>query len=225
MKTIVRYKYLLIALIYILNISPLLAQQKGKASYYSNRLHGARMSDGTKYHRDSMTCAHLRYPLGTILKVTNLNNQKTVIVKVTDRGPHGRGRIIDLSYAAAKQIGMISAGIVMVKIEPYKGDLNIPYKTEQSTSLPQFDFEFASKENLYESEWQAEWAQKHKTAPATLKEDEISQMKKDNQPEKKENKTIKAEHKVKSTNKEATSESPTVSSNRPHKASLRHKNN
>ena len=100
--------------VHLINI----AQEKGKASYYSQRLHGARMSDGSKYHRDSMTCAHRRYPLGTMLKVTNLSNGKSVVVKVTDRGPHARGRIIDLSYAAAKEINMIAAGIATVRVEP-----------------------------------------------------------------------------------------------------------
>lgn len=73
------------------------------------------MSDGTRYHRDSLTCAHNRYPLGTMLKVTNIKNGKSVVVKVTDRC--GTRRIIDLSYAAAKQLGMISAGLAMVRVE------------------------------------------------------------------------------------------------------------
>ena len=89
------------------------------------------MSDGTKYHRDSMTCAHKRYPLGTLLKVTNLTNGKSVVVKVTDRGPHTRGRIVDLSYAAAKQINMIASGVVMVKVEVYKENAGVPYRNEE----------------------------------------------------------------------------------------------
>ena len=56
----------------------------GKASYYSNKLHGRRVSDGTRYNKDSMTCAHLTYPLGTYLKVRNPKNDKEVIVKVND---------------------------------------------------------------------------------------------------------------------------------------------
>ena len=61
------------------------AQQHGKASYYSNRLHGRRTSDGSRYHKDSLTCAHRTLPFGTLLKVTNKNNGKEVVVKVTDR--------------------------------------------------------------------------------------------------------------------------------------------
>ncbi len=76
------------------------------------------MADGTKYHRDSLTCAHRTYPFGTLLKVTNVSNGKVVIVKVCDRGPFKRGRIIDLSYKAAEQIGMINHGVVTVELEP-----------------------------------------------------------------------------------------------------------
>ncbi|MBF0965366.1 MAG: septal ring lytic transglycosylase RlpA family protein, partial [Alloprevotella sp.] len=78
------------------------AQQKGKATFYSKRATGARTASGERLHHDSLTCAHRTYPFGTLLKVTNLNNGNTVVVRVTDRGPFAKGRIIDLSYAAAK---------------------------------------------------------------------------------------------------------------------------
>ncbi len=119
------------------------AQEKGIASYYANRLHGRRMSDGTRYHRDSLTCAHKRYPLGTMLKVTNLKNNKSVIVKVTDRC--GSRRIIDLSYAAAKQLGMISSGLAMVKVEKYTMPLGVPFKPTDNIDLPELDFEITEK--------------------------------------------------------------------------------
>ena len=109
------------------------------ASYYSNRMHGRRMSDGTRYHRDSLTCAHKRYPLGTMLKVTNIKNKKSVVVKVTDRC--GGRRIIDLSYAAAKQIGMISAGVTMVRVEKYEPPLGVPFKPTDKIDLPELDYE------------------------------------------------------------------------------------
>ena len=97
---------------------PCMAQkQHGKASYYSKKITGARTASGQKLHHDSLTCAHRFYPFGTMLKVTNLSNKKTVIVKVTDRGPYGRGRIIDLSWGAAKAIGMLSQGVATVKVE------------------------------------------------------------------------------------------------------------
>ena len=82
--------------------------QKGKASYYSKRATGSRTASGERLHHDSLTCAHRSYPFGSMLRVTNLSNGKSVDVKVTDRGPYGRGRIIDLSYGAAREIGMLS---------------------------------------------------------------------------------------------------------------------
>ena len=115
-------------------------------------MHGRRMSDGSRYHRDSLTCAHKSYPLGTMLKVTNLKNKKSVIVKVTDRC--GSRRIIDLSYAAAKEIGMITAGVTMVKVEKYEEDRGIPYRREKQTELPELDFEITDKSNDYTPEWQ-----------------------------------------------------------------------
>lgn len=68
--------------------------QRGKATYYSKRATGARTSSGERVHHDSLTCAHRTYPFGTKLKVTNPANGKSVIVKVTDRGPFARGRIM-----------------------------------------------------------------------------------------------------------------------------------
>ena len=115
------------------------------ASYYSNRMHGRRMSDGTRYHRDSLTCAHKRYPLGTMLKVTNIKNKKSVVVKVTDRC--GARRIIDLSYAAAKQLDMIRAGITMVKVEKYEPPLGVPFKLNDNIDLPELDYEITERDN------------------------------------------------------------------------------
>ncbi len=116
------------------------AVQKGHASYYSNRLHGRRMSNGDRYHRDSMTCAHLKYPLGTLLKVKNPKNGKEVVVEVTDRGPHTRRFVIDLSYAAARELDIIRSGFSIVEITPWHED-EVPYrseKTEYDLSQPEF---------------------------------------------------------------------------------------
>lgn len=93
-----------------------IAEQHGKASFYSNKLKGHHTTDGGKYHPDSLTCAHLTYPLGTILKVRNPKNNSEVIVKVTDRGPHSRRLIIDLSYSAAEILDIVRAGIASVEI-------------------------------------------------------------------------------------------------------------
>lgn len=95
--------------------------QRGQATYYSKKATGRRTSDGSRLHHDSLTCAHRTYPFGTILKVTNLSNMRYTIVKVTDRGPYGKGKIIDLSYRAADELDMLTKGVVMVEVEVYKG--------------------------------------------------------------------------------------------------------
>jgi len=92
------------------------AGQKGKASFYSHKLKGRHTSNGGKYQPDSLTCAHRSLPFGTLLRVFNPTNNKEVIVKVTDRGPHRRGFLIDLSYSAAKQLDMVRQGIASVII-------------------------------------------------------------------------------------------------------------
>jgi len=88
----------------------------GKASYYAKAFHGRKMSNGQIYRNEAMTCAHKYLPFGTHLKVRNPKNGKEVVVTVTDRGPFVSGRIIDLSYAAAKEIGMLHAGVLTVEV-------------------------------------------------------------------------------------------------------------
>ncbi len=89
----------------------------GKASWYGNPFHGRLTASGERYNMYAMTAAHKTYALGTRLKVTNLRNRRSVIVRVNDRGPFHSTRKIDLSYGAAKKIGMIHKGISKVKIE------------------------------------------------------------------------------------------------------------
>jgi rare lipoprotein A len=86
------------------------------ASYYSHSLKGRKTSDGSRYHPDSLTCAHKTYPFGTLLYVRNPVNDYEVIVKVTDRGPHTRNRLIDLSYAAADRLDIVRKGLATVEI-------------------------------------------------------------------------------------------------------------
>ena len=106
----------ILATILTLTTTTALAQNKGKASYYGNKFHGRRTSDGSRYHKDSLTCAHRTLPFGTLLKVRNQKNGREVVVKVTDRGPFGPGRIVDLSMAAAREIGMVQQGVVPVEV-------------------------------------------------------------------------------------------------------------
>ena len=141
---------------------PSLAQQRGMASYYSNRMHGRRMSNGDKYHRDSLTCAHAKYSLGTLLRVTNIKNGKSVVVEVTDRCSNHSRRIIDLSYAAAKELGIISQGMAMVRVEKYRRERNVPYRDDDEIDLPELDYEVTegqkskSKNEPYSPAWRKE---------------------------------------------------------------------
>ena len=136
---------ILIAILALSGFAPLHAQvQKGKASFYSRRATGARTSNGERLHHDSLTCAHRTYPFGTMLLVTNPANGKQVVVRVNDRGPFVRGRIIDLSHRAARELGIIAAGIAMVQVQPLKSGFTIPYKQEEDTiKLPEINFELA----------------------------------------------------------------------------------
>ena len=89
----------------------------GVASYYGPGFHGRRTANGETFNQNAMTAAHRTLPFGTKLKVTNLNNGKSVIVRVNDRGPYSGGRILDLSVAAAKQIGSTQSGVARVTLE------------------------------------------------------------------------------------------------------------
>jgi rare lipoprotein A len=89
----------------------------GKASYYASFFSGRKTANGEIYSPYKLTAAHRALPFGTVVKVTNLNNNKSVVVTINDRGPYVKGRIIDLSREAAKRIGMLHNGVVNVKVE------------------------------------------------------------------------------------------------------------
>jgi rare lipoprotein A len=93
-----------------------LRTETGMASFYANKHNGKKTANGERYQHTKLTAAHKTLPFGTMVKVTNLSNGKTVEVRINDRGPFVRGRIIDLSRSAAKQIDMIRAGVTRVKI-------------------------------------------------------------------------------------------------------------
>ena len=126
--------------LYIFNSTLLNAQgvQKGKASYYAKKFSGRQTASGERLHHDSLTCAHRTYPFGTLLKVTNPANGKEVIVRVTDRGPYVKGRIIDLSVRAARELGIIAQGIAPVTVERYDPTA-VPFRPEDFIDLPEFD--------------------------------------------------------------------------------------
>ena len=89
----------------------------GVASYYGPGFHGRRTANGERFDMHAMTAAHRTLPFGTLVKVTNLSNGKSAIVRVNDRGPYVGKRVIDLSVAAAKQIGSTGSGTAQVSLE------------------------------------------------------------------------------------------------------------
>lgn len=131
-------KIVLTTLLFVFGTASLLAQtERGTASYYAKSWTGRKTANGERLHHDSLTCAHKTFPFGTLLKVTNPANGLSVIVKVTDRGPYVKGRIVDLSVRAAKELGILSQGIAPVIVERYNPAI-IPFKPEDF-ELPEFD--------------------------------------------------------------------------------------
>jgi rare lipoprotein A len=96
------------------------AVEFGKASYYGGRWIGRLTANGEHYRSGDCTAAHKKLPFNTMVRVTNLRNSKRVIVRINNRGPYAKGRILDLSVVAARQLDMIGAGIVPVKAEVLK---------------------------------------------------------------------------------------------------------
>jgi rare lipoprotein A (peptidoglycan hydrolase) len=94
-----------------------IVEQVGEASFYGSDFHGKKTATGEKFDQNDKTAAHPTLPLGTKATVTNLENGHSVDVKINDRGPHVKGRDIDLSKAAAKELGMTKDGLAPVKIE------------------------------------------------------------------------------------------------------------
>ncbi|HEY2745224.1 MAG TPA: septal ring lytic transglycosylase RlpA family protein [Polyangia bacterium] len=90
---------------------------EGKASWYGREQQGHLTANGERFDMDARTAAHRTLHMGTHVRVTNLRNGRATVVRINDRGPYSHGRIIDVSYAAAKDLGMIDAGVVPVRIE------------------------------------------------------------------------------------------------------------
>ena len=121
MKKIVTFLTLLVTLLFTTNV---MAKTKvnqhstrGEASYYAGFHHGKKTASGERFNMHSLTAAHRTLPLGSKIKVTNLNNGKEVVVRVNDRGPYARGRVLDVSLGAAKKLDMIKTGTGKVSIQ------------------------------------------------------------------------------------------------------------
>lgn len=92
----------------------------GKCSFYSAKLHGNRTTSGERYDKDKFTAAHRTLPFGTKVKVTDKRTGKSTIVRINDRGPFVKNRVIDISNAAAKELGVVNRGIFAGKVEVLK---------------------------------------------------------------------------------------------------------
>ncbi|MFC1518085.1 septal ring lytic transglycosylase RlpA family protein [Pseudomonadota bacterium] len=100
----------------------------GQASWYGSKFHGRLTASGEKYNMRAYTAAHKTLPFGTIVRVTNTGNNKSIDVKINDRGPFVKGRVIDLSQKAFQQIASVDQGIVAIKIDILDDSNTFRYK-------------------------------------------------------------------------------------------------
>ena len=123
-----RYTFLLALIFVQLNLHAQkkhIAKHKGKASFYADTFEGRKTANGDIFRQNNFTAAHKSLPFGTWVKVVNKDNKKSVIVRINDRGPFVKGRIIDLSKAAAKEIGNTNQGLFSVFVQVYRKDTNL----------------------------------------------------------------------------------------------------
>lgn len=111
-------------------------EEVGIASWYGNKFHGHYTSNGETYNMFAMSAAHKTLPLPSYVRVTNLDNQKSAIVRVNDRGPFHQDRVIDLSYSAANKIGMLQRGTARVKLELLKSPAMLAQQQTDTVSNP-----------------------------------------------------------------------------------------
>ena len=109
------------------------AEEFGKAGYYADSLQGRKTASGEKYDKAELTCAHKTYAFGTKVRVTRLDNKKSVIVRVNDRGPYTEGFVVDLSRAAAEEIDLVKAGRANVKVELVEDEKDNKTELKQSS--------------------------------------------------------------------------------------------
>ena len=122
-----RLVHIILLLVAFAGTGDVWGQEEGLASYYHNRFHGRKAASGRVHDADELVAAHRTYPFGTFLRITNLDNMKSVIVCVTDRGPHRKGRIIDVSASAAQLLGFKKKGIARVRLEEVPCAIDLRY--------------------------------------------------------------------------------------------------
>ena len=111
------YKIVVLFVLLMVSLIAFAQTEEGVASYYADSLHGNLTASEEPYNKDAFTAAHQTLAFGTKVKVSNLDNGKSVIVTINDRGPHSHNRLIDVSGAAARELGLMESGTAKVKIE------------------------------------------------------------------------------------------------------------
>jgi rare lipoprotein A len=141
-------------------------EKVGIASFYANSFYGKKTASGEKLKKTILTAAHKKFPFNTLVEVTNLSNKKSVIVRINDRGPYRKGRVIDLSEGAAKKLNLKKIGLVRVKIKivGFENELMlIPYQKLSLESNPKFSRNFYQKSRLkYKTHYKMKKNVKHK---------------------------------------------------------------
>ena len=130
------FKIVILNLIFVTALSAQAKEERGVANYYHDKYQGRKTASGELYDKNKLTAAHKTLPFGSIVRVTRLDNKKSVQVKINDRGPYLKGVIIDLSRRAAEQLDLITIGEAHVKIEVLKG-ATVVKETPKPKTKPQ----------------------------------------------------------------------------------------
>ena len=112
-----KFAVILIWALIVVALPVMAGAEEGSASYYADSLSGNPTASGEPYDKNALTAAHRTLAFDTMVQVTNLDNGKSVVVRINDRGPHAKNRIIDVSGAAAKQLGLMDSGSAKVRLE------------------------------------------------------------------------------------------------------------
>lgn len=145
-----RLLHILLLFIALQSIGVVWGQEEGYASYYHERFHGRKSSSGELHDKDELTAAHRTHPFGTYLRITNLVNMKSVIVCVNDRGPRRKGRIVDVSSAAAEILDFKKSGITRVRVEVVPGKIDLRYLDLIYPQKPYLDIDSLLPESFRE---------------------------------------------------------------------------
>ena len=141
-------------------------ERYGIASFYSGKFYGRKTANSEKLIKSKLTAAHKTYPFNTLVEVTNLANKKSIIVRINDRGPYKRGRIIDLTDAGAKKLKLNKIGLVRVKVKivGFEGEqMLIPYQQLSLNTNPKFSRKYYQKTRLkYKKKYRLKRNIKHK---------------------------------------------------------------